>query len=471
MRNSRTLSITLFAVLFIGVFPTTAHSAQKVTPGAACKVFKKKITYQSKTYSCIKSGKKLIWNSGSVIKTSSNTPAKKPQNTNAVYENNSYLEPSMKSQPLDKCRIKENSDQGSLRGDLASGFPFIPKPPHQKDIKMALVPIDFSDLPGQANFKSRVDTQMQMMSDWYSEVSGGRINISWTLASDWVRLPGASKDYTVPFSGSYPATSDFWTKVIPIVDSKIDLTGIQTINFLLPSGQEIIAESVQSFPFLNEMKVSNSSKTKLISFSTAGVYFDSPVRTYWSYWAHEFGHTLGIAHVGTSRGSSQVINGYDLMGNQDGPYRELSGWLRFLAGWLDDSQVYCQDVDNLASNEVSLVPLSDSKSGIKMVVIPTATDSAIVIESRRPTKFSCEAPNLPGGVLVYTYDAKLGNQSYFITAQYPSDRAKFIRCPGNEGMELYPDALLHKADSITVGNIQISVTSSGNFDQIKIIKQ
>jgi hypothetical protein len=38
-------------------------------------------------------------------------------------------------------------------------------------------------------------------------------------------------------------------------------------------------------------------------------------------------------------------------------------------------------------------------------------------------------------------------------------------------MELYPDALLHKGDSIQVGNYVITVISSGNVDQVRIEKK
>jgi len=336
---------------------------------------------------------------------------------------------------------------------------------------MAYIPIDFSDLVGDANYKTRLGDQPKTVSDWYSSVSGGKLSVSWTVGNEWIRLPGTSADYAVQFSGSYPETANFWKKVFPVIDVKFDLTGVQVINFVLPSGQTIIKESVQSFPFLDEMKNVNSSKTSILSFAAAGVYFDGKIRPYWSYWAHEFGHVIGLAHVGSSRGPSQTINIYDLMGSQDGPYRELSGWLRFIIGWLDDSQVYCQDVDNLSTNEISLVPLSEGKPGIKMAVIPTSVDSAIIIESRRPTKFSCDIPNLPSGVLVYTYDAKLGNQEDFLTAQYPLDRPKNIKCAGNDKMENYSDALLHKGDSIQVGNYVISVISSGNVDQVRITKK
>ena len=161
------------------------------------------------------------------------------------------------------------------------------------------------------------------------------------------------------------------------------------------------------------------------------------------------------------------MSGLDLMGNQNGPYRDLNGWLRFITGWLSDNQVYCQETNGFVTNDVSLVPLNESKDGIKLVVIPTGTESAIVIESRRPSKYACPIENLPGGVLVTTYDAKLGNQSYFLKAHYPSGRQPSIRC---EVGSVIPDVLLHTGDSIQVGAYKISVISSGNVDQIRITK-
>ncbi|MCX6425671.1 MAG: hypothetical protein NTV47_02800, partial [Actinobacteria bacterium] len=53
--------------LAITLIPITAVSAQKVTSGSICKVNKQKVTYQNKTYTCIKSGKKLVWNKGVAV--------------------------------------------------------------------------------------------------------------------------------------------------------------------------------------------------------------------------------------------------------------------------------------------------------------------------------------------------------------------------------------------------------------------
>ena len=390
-----------------------------------------------------------------------------------TYEVNTYSSPSLPSSAIENCKIKENSDQGALRGDLASGFPFMPRyETYPKKMKMALLPIDFADLPGETNFRPRYEADMKIMADWFKDVSGGKLTIEWVVIDNWVRLPGVSTDYYVPFSGARPQTGNFWRKVLPVVDSKVDLAGVQVINFIIPLAQKYQPEGFQSFPFESEMKEVKSFQTSLISFTTAGPPFLEGSRgtTLWSYWAHEFGHVIGLAHVGSSHGESKPMNGMDLMGNQDGPYRELSGWMRFIIGWLEDSQVYCQDLNSLTQTKISLVPLSDTKSGIKMVVIPTSSDSAIIIESRRPTQYSCNIDNLPGGVLVYKYDAKLSNQSYFLMAQIPKDRDELIRCPGNNGMQFYPDSLLHTGDELVVGNVKISVTSSGTFDQIVITK-
>ena len=53
--------------LAVVLIPVTAVSAQKVTPGTVCKVLNQKVTYLNKSYTCIKSGKKLVWNKGVVV--------------------------------------------------------------------------------------------------------------------------------------------------------------------------------------------------------------------------------------------------------------------------------------------------------------------------------------------------------------------------------------------------------------------
>lgn len=66
-------SFLLFIIVF-SLIPVSAVSAQKVTPGNSCKVLNQKVAYQNKTYTCTKSGKKLIWNKGVAVKKPTPTP-------------------------------------------------------------------------------------------------------------------------------------------------------------------------------------------------------------------------------------------------------------------------------------------------------------------------------------------------------------------------------------------------------------
>jgi hypothetical protein len=65
----------LIVALALSLIPISAVSAPKITAGSTCKVLNQKAVYQSKTFTCIKSGKKLVWNKGVAIKPK---PAPKP---------------------------------------------------------------------------------------------------------------------------------------------------------------------------------------------------------------------------------------------------------------------------------------------------------------------------------------------------------------------------------------------------------
>lgn len=68
MRIRGSLSKGLLIALAITLIPVSAISAEKISPGSACKVLNQKTIYSNKTYTCIKSGKKLVWNNGVAVK-------------------------------------------------------------------------------------------------------------------------------------------------------------------------------------------------------------------------------------------------------------------------------------------------------------------------------------------------------------------------------------------------------------------
>lgn len=383
-----------------------------------------------------------------------------------------YAAPSMPSDPVDVCRMREVSNS---RGMTWAGFPDIGSMTAKTGVvKWALIPIDFPDLPGEKDFRVRVDDQMKLLSDWYETVSGGKFKVEWVVLDRWATLPGPSTDYTIDRSDNVDRVSNgpkLFTHAMNAADPLVDFTGVQTVNFLLPKGQTFLKETSQGFPWDQVVKDYRTNEGPIASYAMPGQFFDVPGRTYWSYWAHEFGHAIGLPHIGSSRGSLPPMNPWDLMGGQDGASRELSGWLRVLAGWLDDDQIFCKEASKVSSVEVTLVPLSDDKKGVKLAMLPLSSTKLLIIESRRETKFSCSTTPSRNGVLVYTYDATLGHGENFLTQVSPPDRPnQRDSCSTQYGGEPNPDFLLRSNDKVVVDGLTIEVLRHGNLDKVLIKK-
>lgn len=382
-----------------------------------------------------------------------------------------YSPPTQPAANIDLCKIRENNNnRRGMPTQLAAGFPGVTIAQKTGTVKWALIPLDFSDLPGEENFRTRIDEQMKLTSDWFATVSEGKFKVEWVVQDKWVRLPNPTNNYTIDRSDNLdrvPNGIKLWNDAMRESDKVFDFTGIQTVNFILPKGHSFINETSQGFPWDQAVKDLVTNEGSVSSYSIPGKLFDQPGRQYWSYFAHEFGHAMGIPHVGSSRDPNPFL-GLDLMSNQEGESRELSGWLRFVAGWLSDDKVYCQEFGTLNSVEVSLIPLSDSASGIKMVVIPVSQTKAVVVESRRETKFSCVMPSKRNGVLVYTYDATLSHGQDFLKPVAPEGRG--IEYSSNCLVVGYPNPILYKGQKVTIEGVTIEVIDSLNLDKVKLSK-
>jgi M6 family metalloprotease-like protein len=411
---------------------------------------------------CLKSGKVYKW-----TKIKNISKPKPTTNQSIIYE-----APTKPSANIELCKIKENNSN-RLRwsnSQLPTGFPGFTHATKTGTVKWALIPLDFPDLPGETDFKLRIDEQMKLTSEWFNTVSEGKYKVEWVVADKWVRLPNPTSEYTIDRSDNLervPNAVKLWTNAMTESDKVFDFTGIQTVNFILPRGQDFVQETLQGFPWQPEVKAVVTNEGSVTSFSIPGRHFDKLNRKYWSYWVHEFGHAMALPHIGNSRDSNPFL-GLDIMGNQDGESKELSGWLRFVAGWLDDEKVYCQELSTLKNTDITLVPLSGSGNGVKMVVVPISATKAVVIESRRETKFSCTMPSKRNGVLVYTYDATLSHGENFLEPVTPLFR--YNESSSDCAVQPYPNPILYKGDKISVEGVTIEVVDSLNYDKIRISK-
>ena len=409
---------------------------------------------------CLKVGKTYKWT------------AKKPSsNKTPKIESITYLPPSQPSANIQTCEIKENNqNRRGMLFALPTGFPRHTIAQKTGIVKWALIPLDFSDLPGEANFRSRIDDQMKLTSEWFETVSEGKFKVEWVVADKWVRLPSPTSDYQIGNSVNLdraPNGPKLFNDAMLQSDKTFDFTGIQTVNFILPKGHNIIQETSQGFPWDSAVKNLVTNEGSVTSFTIAGKFNDRVNNKYWAYWVHEFGHAMAMPHIGSSREANAYM-GLDIMSNQDGESKELSGWLRFVTGWLSDERVYCKQLSELETTEITLVPLSGSDNGIKMAVVPISESKAIVIESRRESKFSCTMPSKRNGVLAYLYDATLSHGENFLQPVTPVGRAVEYssNCP-DVGVG-YPNPILYKGEKISVEGITIEVIDSLNYDKIRV---
>ena len=164
------------------------------------------------------------------------------------------------------------------------------------------------------------------------------------------------------------------------------------------------------------------------------------------------------------------MQGYDIMAGQDGPYRQLSGWLRFLLDWFEPNQLYCKKLENTSAIKLSLEPVGNSSTRLKMVGIRASDTKLITIESRRFDKqFDCaELLVKKDGVIVYIVDSTKGH----VTGETLSLVSPFNRPILNYGCNSPPlqDSVMSTGDYVDVLGLRIKVVESDEFDTIEITR-
>lgn len=541
MRHKQNIVTIVLIAIAVALIPNLASSAQKVTAGATCKVSKQKVTYLNKTYTCIKSGKKLVWDKGVVTKNPTPTPTPSATSTvsnvdysekRCVTENevlrigtSTYLcvkrpdltllwsnqtsksvpsgsgndlnpNPAKSAQPvptnqpnnpsqikplsIETCKMKDLGSDRTKGSPLAAGFPRMTQLMQNKgEVKWAIIPIDFADLPGEKDFKSRVQEQTKLATDWLSVSSFNQLSLKWYIHDSWITLPGSYKKFTLDTrqwtnTVQNELIAKFWESAINESDKFVNYRGIQGIHFILPNGQNFLQEAAKGYAWDGVVSgYATNDGSKIDFFTIPGVHYDDFAggKRYWSYWVKEYTRGLGAPSIGGRYGDGAYnFTPYDIQANTEGS-RYLSGWNRFLLDWLPESQIFCQTFETIKSFEIDLEPLNSFNEAFKMILIKITETKMLIIESRRDDIFSCEAiPNSikRDGVLVYTYDATLGALDQYLNVLSPSGRSG----DQNRFCTILPAAnsLLTSGDSVTFQGISFESIYSGSFDRIRITK-
>ncbi len=382
-----------------------------------------------------------------------------------------YYPPTNQSDSLDYCKLEDKSYQrNNWPNSIFSAWPVVTGNLSLTGVhKIAMIPLHFSDLPADKEPLSRVRDQMKKFTDYYFTVSGGKVRFEWVTSESSILMPGISSSY---YQHESNGNNNFASIALAAADPYFDFTGVQTVAFLLPKDQRIIRVSLQGFYKLNVRNPFQTNESSILNYMLPGNYFDAQGKDYFSYWAHEAGHMFLLPDLYIQpwlpserpgwENSPGPFNGWDLMANQDGPSRSTSMWTRWLAGWVDDSQVWCNKISNMKNSTFMISPNESSFEGIKVVMIPLSSTKSIVIESRRETQFNIDDARLDEGLLVYEVDTTYGHGDGMIL---PLRNTSFLQFPGNPP---YLDALMKVGETLVYQNLSITYTSKNQWDTFTV---
>jgi hypothetical protein len=500
----RVLIITLLLLAPL----TPSISAAPPKAGAIC--IKAGITknYMGKKFTCIKSGKRLIWNKGVPIRKSAPSPSLTPPASPSSRTTNS---PSASSRPsaspsseqtyiqsakiaeVKDCKIEDGRTDTSFRLDdyqRNAGFPLQGAIlPTKGKINFVSFLVDFSDAQGTEEELQFFRSQEEKFVNWFEIASYGKLNAGITTINRWFRATKPSSEFVLSQNnyGMHPK----------IAQELVDLTG-NTFNW-----RNVDAFMVH-FPRLNKSKLFDAQLgrnislnfpdgSKKINYQFYGVGTNRMAETqkakypdFWSQlWIHENLHDLGLTLHAPGNGFNTGI------GQNEASYSlTLSAWDMFKLEWIEDEQVFCAPLNAFSQFTTELVPLEVEGVGNRILVIPVSKFQALVVESRRPVGLSIRWPNSMSGIFVYRVDTAVitdrssefngsgsdnGNNPKFPKwAFYLAPDQRFIdsTMPMSklDPEKHYREWLIRVGESVTSDGVKISLVKSGKMDKVQVTR-
>lgn len=391
------------------------------------------------------------------------------------------------------CKLQENSRMrgpgkgldGRYTGN-ATAFPFNPTTlPIKGQINVAMIFVDWADLPGTAKDYAFYQQQAKLFKDFYWMVSERKLNMNLTFSSKWFRIPSSYKSFTTTFEeeaqrGEAPKKQVFYDAAVAASDAETDYSKIDIVFYAVPTAKSVFTNGPHEFNF-DYNGFLNTNEKKIYDTATAGDFFlKHKGQPPWVYYVHETGHMIGVPHQanedlnrpGVEMYLVTPLGGYDIMSMQGGATRTITSWLRWLAGWLDDSQVICTTSETITDNYFNLTPINLVTGKPESLVIKLSETKAVVVESRRFDKrFDVSTGNSKNGLIVYTVDATKGSAQGNQTLLSPRNITRYIK-----EKNTYPDwreldAMFFTGNSVKVGNLVIRAHKIGkNLDVVRVTK-
>ena len=362
----------LLPALLAGSLTLSAFTSTAATPpkaGSTCTKIGQTQTKGNVKFTCIKSGKKLVWDKGTPISkptpstsrssspsptpspTPISTPISTPTPTAAPTPSASPSTlPSPTSLPKPTPSATEVSQSAISqcklpildgRGDVAiGGFPRISERLKSTGkVITKVIFVDFSDYPA-AMTPQDAFAKVSQSAQLFSELSYGRMQFTFDPTYKWYRMSGTAKSYA-PLNQSFAHQKNFIAEAIQLAKPDLNFSNADAILVLSNPDAKDIGTSGPAFAaiygsgFILDGKYISNGATSAFDLN------------YWKYiWLnHEFGHTLGLVDLYAFKPEDpsnpydyhRFVGEFSLMGlsslNANAP--GYLAWERWLLDWLE----------------------------------------------------------------------------------------------------------------------------------------
>lgn len=435
IRGSRKVIIGILLVIFSALI-VNGNVANAASAGGKCaKAGTVQIT-RGIAYTCKRVGRFTKWvkSRDSKSSTSSTIQTKGAE----------LLSNPLSPEPLENCRLKDSRSFKAVGEWQAVAYPAIPNNgfTNSGTIEVAVVFVDFVDVPGGSAELSEHIASIKKSAEWYSWFSQGNVKYNLRIADRWIRAPKSSENYFWLHPGK-PGTQlmsdvDIAGTYRSLAANVVNANGVASVWAVLPKAISAIDEgfAYRAYP-------------GVFSIGSDSYKAGTPI---WQHFVHETLHSHGA--LGHSPKNAQI----GLFWNTGSAGATINSWDAMTFGWMKQENIYCVSKDNVKPQSLALVPLEREQVGLRSVVIKLSDFEVLVVESHRKDKWSERWPTGTTGVSVMRVDTR---------------KDTVFDIGSSTGAYAIP-ARDHSLDFLTVGHtfvsdgIQISVVSTGENDVIKI---
>ena len=407
------------------------------------------------------------------------------------------------------CKIQEDSrmrspgdvipnygDKRQIRGGYsgnATAFPFNPTTlPITGDLNVSFIFVDWEDSQGTQEDYEYYQGHAQLFEDFYWMASEHKLKMNITFSESWFRIPGSYRDFVIDQAGEAqrgeaPLKQVFYDAAVEASDEATDYSDADIVFYAVPTDKTVFEMGGPHEFNFDWNGYLDTDEGKIYNITAAGDWWldHTEYGGPWLLYVHEVGHMLGIPHQAnedqefrdesidwrTVHWLQNPINGYEIMGNQDGPTKTLSSWLRWLPGWLEDDQVICITEDSVVDEVFELHPINDANGKVESLVIRLNETMVVVVESRRfDPKFDSKIPHSRDGIIAYTVDATKATAQGNMALLSPRDITKWLEVDHWRGSQTL-DANFCQGDSVNVGWLKIEAVSvQDRVDYVRVTK-